>query len=77
MNTSETPKKDTLEIFGITYFSVDYVSKLLGGISTQAINRWALRGEITSTKIGRNWYFTEGDIKDYLSEKTKIGVSRV
>lgn len=79
MNATRTQKgkKETLEIFGITYFSVDYLSRLFGGISTQTINNWALTGKITSTKIGKNWYFTEGDIKDYLNEKTKLGTAKV
>lgn len=70
-------KKDIIEIFGVKYFSVEHVSIMFGGVSTQSINNWALTGKITATKIGKFWYFTEENIKDYLSEKTKIGVARV
>ena len=74
--TTRKGKSETLEIFGTKYFSVEYVSKLFGGVSTQCINQWALKGLITATKIGKYWYFTEEDIKDYLNEKTKIGAAR-
>lgn len=68
-------KKDVIDLFGKKYLSANYVSNLLGGISTQSINSWALNGKITATKIGRSWYFTEEGIKDYLTEKTVIGVA--
>ena len=69
-------KSETLDIMGTKYFSVEYVSKLFGGISTQSINQWALKGLITATKIGKYWYFTESNIKDYLNGKTKFGTAR-
>jgi len=80
MNTATATRKsknEILDIFGIKYFSVEYVSRLFGGVSTQSINKWALTGQITATKIGKFWYFTETDIKDYLGEKTKIGVAKI
>ena len=38
-NTTRKTKSETLEILGEKYFSVEYVSKLFGGISTQSINQ--------------------------------------
>lgn len=75
MGKHNKEKKDVIEIFGVKYLSAEYISNLLGGISTQSINNWALKGKITATKIGRAWYFTEENVKDYLSEMTRIGVA--
>lgn len=80
MKTEKTTRKskaEILEIFGKKYFSVEYVSKLFGGVSTWSLNQWALNGKMTATKIGKYWYFTEENIKDYLSEKTQIGVATI
>lgn len=66
---------EPIEIFGVKYLPAVMVANLFK-VTPQSVTRWALFGEISGTKIGKFWYFTESNIKDYLNEKTKIGVAR-
>lgn len=62
-------------IFGIEYITTQNAAKILG-VTPQSVARWVLQGELTGTKIGKNWFFTETNLKDFLAEKTKIGIAK-
>jgi len=42
------------------------------GVTAKTVMRWARRGNIRGTKVGRKWQFREADIRDVL-ENGKIG----
>lgn len=63
-------------IFGVEYLTTRNAAQILG-VTPQSVARWILQGELTGTKIGKNWFLTESDIKDFLTEKTKLGVAKV
>ena len=62
-------------IFGDEYLTTKNAAKILG-VAPGSVARWILNGELTGTKIGKNWFLTETNIKDFLNEKTKIGTVR-
>ena len=62
-------------IFGVEYIHVENAAEIIG-LKKKTLESMALKSEITATKIGRSWFFTESSIKDYLQEKTVIGVAR-
>ena len=45
------------------------------GMKEKTLENRILNGKLTGTKIGRSWYVTESNIKDYLNEMTKIGTA--
>lgn len=62
-------------IFGVEYIHITNAADLMG-LKKKTLENMVLRKEITATKIGRSWFLTEPNIKDYLQEKTVIGVAR-
>lgn len=70
-----TKQENNRLIFGVEYMTTRNAAKILG-VTPGSILRWVLNGEITGTKIGKNWFFTESNLKDFLAEKTRIGVAR-
>jgi len=68
-------EKKSKSIFGVEYLTTKATAEILG-VTPQSVARWVLQGELTATKIGKNWYLTESNIKDFLTEKTKIGVAK-
>lgn len=65
--------QENRSIFGVKYIHINNAANILG-LKKKTLERIILVGEITATKIGRSWFLTESNIKDYLEEKTKIGV---
>lgn len=68
-------EQENRTIFGVKYLTTKNAAKILG-VAPGSVARWILNGELTGTKIGKNWFLTETNIKDFLNEKTKIGVAR-
>lgn len=62
------------KIFDTLYIHISNVS-LIMGLKEKTLENRVLNGKMTGTKIGRSWYFTESNIKDYLNEMTKIGTA--
>lgn len=62
-------------IFGVEYLTTKAAAEILG-VTPQSVARWVLQGELTATKIGKYWYLTESNIKDFLTERTKIGIAK-
>lgn len=68
-------KQENRLIFGVEYLTTRNAAQILG-VTPQSVARWVLQGELTGTKIGKNCFFTESNLKDFLAEKTKIGVAK-
>ena len=68
-------KQENRLIFGVEYLTTRNAAQILG-VTPQSVARWVLQGELTGTKIGKNWFFMESNLKDFLAEKTKIGVAK-
>ena len=69
-------KRDNKNILGKDYISKQAVADMFG-VKTQSVGRWILKGEISATKIGREWFLEQKDIEDYLQERKRIGVARL
>lgn len=67
----ESKNKD---IFGTKYIHISNAS-LIMGLKSKTLENRILTGKLTGTKIGRSWYLTESNIKDYLNEMTKFGTA--
>lgn len=61
-------------IFGTIYIHLSNASIIMG-MKEKTLENRILNGKLTGTKIGRSWYVTESNIKDYLNEMTKIGTA--
>lgn len=70
---TETPD---INILGIEYFSQKKVAEMFK-TSRQTIGRMIRRGELTGTKKGREWIIKPESIREYLQEKTSIGVAKL
>ena len=77
-NTTNTPNEhdEKLELLGVEYLRQKAVADLLGK-SRQTIGRWIARGEITATKLGREWIIKPESLREYLDEKTRIGRAKI
>ncbi len=64
----------TRNIFGKDYIPKSVVARMFN-VTTQSLGRWIREGRITATKIGRDWYFQEKDIENYLAERTRVGIA--
>lgn len=62
------------KIFDTLYIHISNAS-LIMGLKEKTLENRVLTGKMTGTKIGRSWYFTESNIKDYLNEMTKFGTA--
>lgn len=62
-------------IFDTKYIHILNAAEILG-LKKQTLEKKALNGKISSTKIGRTWYFTESNLKDFLEESSIIGINK-
>lgn len=62
------------DILGVEYLTQKDVAEMLGK-TRQTIGRWIAKGELTATRLGRDWLIRPESIKEYLNEKTQIGVA--
>ena len=65
---------EKLELLGVEYLTQKAVADMLGK-SRQTIGRWIRAGELTATRLGRDWLIKPESIKEYLNEKTQIGIA--
>lgn len=71
--TTESPD---VNILGVEYYSQKLVSQMFQ-VSRQTIGRMIRRGELTGTKKGREWIIKPESIREYLQEKTSIGIAKL
>lgn len=74
--TMKERTKDTTDIMGVEYLTQNAVAKMFNK-SRQTIGRWIARGEITATKLGREWIIKPESLQEYLDEKTRIGRAKI
>ena len=60
-----------VKIENATFYSITEVADLFN-CSTRTIRRYVDAGKINGRRLGRTWYFEEGTIKDYFSEREGV-----
>ena len=59
------------EILGIKLYTAKETAELLDGITQQTLRRYVREGLLKPTLIGKTKYFSEEQLKEYLSQNTK------
>ena len=65
-------EREGREILGEKFITMKAVAAMFG-CTRQTVGRIIARGELTATKVGRDWLIKPESVKDYLDEKTRIG----